>query len=74
MSSFDNALSGDCRIHEKRLEKIEKYQKLERLLSMNKVVVVSIVVGALGCISKGVSGWLDTLGIKLNVGMVHKSI
>ena len=29
-----------------------------------------MVVGALECISKGFSGWMDTLGIHLNVGMV----
>ena len=31
-----------------------------------------LVVEALGCISKGFRGWMDTLGIKLNVGMVQK--
>ena len=30
-----------------------------------------MVVGAFGCISKDFSGWMDTLGIKLNVGMVQ---
>ena len=33
-----------------------------------------MVIGALGCISKGFSGWMDTIGIKLNVGMVQKSV
>ena len=33
-----------------------------------------MVIGALGCISKGFSEWMDTLGIKLNVGMVQKSV
>ena len=32
-----------------------------------------MVVGDLGCISKDFSGGMDTLGIKLNVGMVQKS-
>ena len=36
-------------------------------------LVIPVVVGALGCISKGFSGWMDTLGIKLNVGMAQKS-
>ena len=35
--------------------------------------VVPVVVGALGCISKGFSGWMDRLDIKLNVRMVQKS-
>ena len=33
-----------------------------------------MVIGALGCISKGFNGWMDILGIKLNVGMVQKSV
>ena len=73
----DVAIPGDCRIREKEIEKIEKYQNLKRKLKrlwLLKVEVVPVVVGALGCISKGFSGWMDTLGIKLNVGMVQKSV
>ena len=33
-----------------------------------------MVAGALGCISKGFSGWKGTLDIKLNVGMVQKLV
>ena len=33
-----------------------------------------MVVGALACISKGFGGSMDTLGIKLNVGVVQKSV
>ena len=33
-----------------------------------------MLIGALGCISKGFSGWMDRLGIKLNVGMIQKSV
>ena len=68
----------DCRIREKEIEKIEKYQnlkrELKRLCSLKKVEVVPVVVGALGCISKGFSGWMGTLGIRLTVGMVQKSV
>ena len=75
---IDVAIPGDCRIREKEIEKIEKYQnlkkELKRLWSLKKVEVVPVVVGALGCISKGFSGWMDTLGIKLNVGMVQKPV
>ena len=75
---IDVAIPGDCRIHEKEIEKIQKYQNLKRepkrLWSLKKVEVVPVVVGALGCISKGFSGWMDTLGTKLNVGMVQKSV
>ena len=75
---IDVAVPGDCRIREKEIEKIETYQnlkrELKRLWSLKKVEVVPVVVGALGCISKGFSGWMGTLGIKLNVGMVQKSV
>ena len=75
---IDVAVPGDCRIRDKEIGKIEKYQnfkrELKRLSSLKKVEVVPVVVGALGCISKGFSGWMDTLGIKLNVGMVQKSV
>ena len=74
----DVAIPDDCRIGEKETEKIEKYQnlktELKRLWSLDKVEVVPVVVGALGCISKGLSGWMDTLGIKLNIGMIQKSV
>ena len=72
------AIPGGCRIRVKEFEKIEKYQnlkgELKRLWLLKKVEVVPVVVGALGCISKGFSGWMDLLGIKLNVGMVQKSV
>ena len=75
---IDVEIPGDCRMHEKEIKKIEKYQnlkrELKRLWSLKKVEVVPVVVGALGCISKGFSGWMDTLGIKLDVGMLQKSV
>ena len=62
---IDVAIPGDCRICEKEVEKIEIYQNLKRELkrfwSLKKVEVISVVVGALRCISKGFSGWMDTL-------------
>ena len=75
---IDVAIPGDCRIREKEIEKIEKYQnlkrELKRLWSLKKVEVVPVIVGALGGISKGFTGRMDTLCIKLNVGMVQKSV
>ena len=57
---IDVAVPGDCRIRQKEIEKVEKYQNLKRglkrLWSLKKVKVVPVVVGALGCISKGFSG------------------
>ena len=64
---IDIAVPGDRRIYEKEMEKIEKYENLKRELkrfwSLRTVVILPAIVGALGCISKGFSGWLDTLGI-----------
>ena len=75
---IDVATPGDCRICEKEIEKIEKYQnlkkELKRFWSLKKVEVVDEVVGALECISKGFSGWVKTLSIKLHVGMKQKSV
>ena len=75
---IDAAVPGDCRIREKEIMKIEKYQnlkrELKRLWPLKQVGVVPVVVGALECISKGFSGWMDILGIKLNVGVVQKSV
>ena len=43
---IDVAIPCDCRIHEKEIEKIEKYQNLKReLWSLKKVEVVPVVVG-----------------------------
>ena len=75
---IDVAIPGDCRIREKEIAKIEKFQNLKRELKrfrlLRKVEVVPVVVEALGCISKDFTGWVDTLGIKLNFGMVQKSV
>ena len=62
----------------KEIENIEKYQNLKRelksLWSLKKVEFVAVVVEALGCISEGSSKWMETLGIKLNGGMVQKLV
>ena len=60
---IDVSIRGDCRIREKEIEKIEKYQnlkkELKRLWSLKKVEAVPVVVGALRCINKDFSGWMD---------------
>ena len=54
---IDFAIPGDCRIREKEIKKIEKYQNLKRELkkfwSLKKVEVAPV----------DFSGWMDTLGI-----------
>ena len=39
-------------------------------LLVKKVEVVPVIVGALRCISKGLSGLMDTLGIKLGTARI----
>ena len=58
----DVAIPGNCRIREKEIEKIEKYQNLKRELKrlwlLKKVEVVPVVVGALGALARApVDGW-----------------
>ena len=68
---IDVAVPGNSRIREKEVEKIEKYQnlkrELKRLSSLKKAEVVPVVIGALWCISKDFSRWMDIFGIKFNV-------
>ena len=75
---IDVAIPGDCRMREKEIGKIEKdknlKRELKRVLRQKKVEVLPVVVGALGCISKDFSRWMDTFGIKLDVGIVQKSV
>ena len=63
------------RKNSKRLKNIKNLKiELKRLWSLKKVEIVPVVVGALGCISKGFSRWMDILSIKLRIGMVQKSV
>ena len=50
-----------------------KWSKIVNMIVM-ECYFRPVVVGALGCISKSFSGWMGTLGFKLNVGMVQKSV
>ena len=58
---IDVATPGDCRIREKEIEKLEKYQNLKkepkRLWPL-----------------KDFGAWMDKFGVKLNVGMVQTSV
>ena len=76
--TVDIAVPGDCRVHEKELEMIEKYQnlkiELKRLWSLKTVQIVPVVIGALGCINKGFRRWMGILGITLSIGLVQKSV
>ena len=63
------------RKNSKRLTKYENLKtELKRLWSLKNVEIVQVVVGALGCISKGFSRWMDIPGIKLSIRKVQKSV
>ena len=55
---------------------IEKYRSLERelmrLWSLKKARGLLVVVGAIGCVSKGFNGWIEKLGIEVGIGLVQK--
>ena len=59
------AVHSNCRARDKELEKLEKYQiprkELKRHWWLKKVEIVPVFVGALGCISRGFSRWMDKL-------------
>ena len=76
---IDVAIPGDGRIREKEIEKIEKYQnlkrELKRLWSLKKVEVVPVVVGALGCISRGFREcWKVQKSVLLGTGRILKKV
>ena len=67
----DFAVPFDANVAKKEEEKIGKYKDLAaEVARMNtvKVVVVPIVVGALGVVSKDLLGWLKVLGVGDVVG------
>ena len=63
---IDVAIPVDCRICEKEVEKIEKYQnlkrELKRLWSLKKVEVVPVVVELWGALARAsVDGWTHSV-------------
>ena len=74
----DIASPWDHRVYEKESEKVEKYQDLKREIRkfmgyIRRVVVVPVVVGALGAVSKRLDTWLDKLGITINTVFLQKT-
>ena len=59
---MDIAIPGDRRVHEKELEKVDKYQDLKReirrLRGVKNVDVAPVAVGALGSVTKVVFTWV----------------
>ena len=72
------AISGDCRINQKEVEKITKYQDLkvevERLWE-KKATVVPVMIGALEAILRDLVKHLKTLGLdKISLSQLQKAV
>ena len=56
---------------------MEKCQDLKReigtLWKLKKVEVVSVVIGALGSVTKEFDGWVEKLGITSNAGVIQET-
>ena len=74
-SIIDIAVPGGSRTSEK--EKEEKYQDLKReikrIWNMRSVIVVPVIVGALGSITKKLDDWLEKLDITVNGALLQKT-
>ena len=59
------------------MEKIDKYQDLKREISklwdLNKVEVIPVIVGALGCVSKHIDTWLEKIGVNVKINLLQKT-
>ena len=59
---LDISIPGDSKVHEKELEKIEKYQDLTwEIRKMWSVKNIPVVVGALGSVTKKLGQWIEII-------------
>ena len=74
---IDIAIPGDVRVHEKDIEKIEKYQELKReikrLWKLRTVQIVPVVVGALGSVTKRLRDFIKKLDITIQTRFLQKT-
>jgi hypothetical protein len=74
---IDIAIPGDDRVGKKEDEKIEKYEELRQEISkiwkMKKVIVVPVVVGALGVVSKKLDEWIEKLDVNIKIELIQKT-
>ena len=74
---IDIAVTGDSRVKEKELEKIEKYQLLREEIGhvwqLNKVTVIAVVIGALGVISDKFERYMAKLDVKIAMEIIQKA-
>ena len=74
---IDIAVPDDVRAEEKELEDVGKYQELKReigrLWKLKHVEVVSVVIGALGSVTKDFERWIRKLGLAYNIRLMQKT-
>ena len=74
---IDIACSFDTRVVEKEQEKIAKYQdlkwELNRIWNCREVLVIPVVIGALGTISRSQFNWLEKITPNVHFGMIQKA-
>lgn len=74
---IDVAIPGDNRIRKKEKEKIEKYQELKneitKMWRMKTVIVIPVVIGALGAVTKRIEGWIDKMELNIRVEHLQKT-
>ena len=72
-----HACPFDTRVVEKEIEKVVRYLDLKweskRIWSCSEVMVIPIVFGALGTISKNFNHWLVKTSRNLNFGTLQKA-
>ena len=73
----DIAVTGDKRIELKEQEKIDNHNELKReekkIWNLSQVVVVPVLIGALGVISKRLKDWLKKLDVKSSIELLQKA-
>ena len=73
---IDVAIPGDKRIIDNEKEKIEKYQNLkrgiQRLWHLNKINMISVVLGTLGSVTRNFEKYVDKIGIKIDLHTEQK--
>ena len=74
---IDIAISGDARVKDNELEKIEKYQllrkEMRKLWKLKKVTIVPAVIGGLGAVSDMFDKQMEKLGITIRLGLIEKT-
>ena len=74
---IDRAVPVDQNITRSEEEKVEKYQELafeiRRVCGASKVIIIPIVIGALGSISKGANTWFGKQEVPDLLGSVQLS-